>query len=166
MSQSPISRRDWFRLRLSPSASSPSDSALDDSDEGSGARSTPSNPTPLAPTPLAPVPEPPNHDGMDLSQLPPMREALLEASQLDELASDIQTYGQQIQLLHRGLADSKPNQTPMPSSEQISWAISCLQSGQIQRLQIRYRWNSALWIDTLENRSGSFRLVRIQHATG
>ena len=156
MSQSPISRRDWFRLRLSPSNTSLSPSEQNDSAEGIPSRSTP----------LAPVPEPPNHDGMDLSQLPPMREALLEASQLDELASDIQTYGQQIQLLHRGLADSKPNQTPMPSSEQISWAIRCLQNGQIQRLQIRYRWNHALWIDTLENKAGAFRLVRIQHATG
>ena len=151
MNQPLISRRDWFRLRLA------SDSA-----DSRPARDGVSAET----TPLQPVPAPPEHDGMGLSQLPPMREALLDELQLDQLLGDIHALGENVLLMHRDSGQTRRWDGSLPLSEQLAAAGSGLRTGQLQRLQIRYQWEGADWIDTLERRDQSFRLARIRHVSG
>ncbi len=137
-----MSRRDWFRLKT------PTESLL-------------GNETPHhEPTVLQPLETPPNHDGMDLAELPPMREANLSPDQLALLFGDIQQLGTDIQLFQRARANEKTQSDPVAS---LAKAKESLLNGATKRVQIRYRWNGSPWIDTLENQSESFRLLRISH---
>ena len=108
---------------------------------------------------LAPVDEPPNHDGMDTSQLPPVHEALLAREQVAALFADIEQCAADVQLMVRRTAEGPAERSP-PLGE----VCRKLLAGEVSRLQIRYRWQDALWIDTLECTADGFRLVRIGHA--
>lgn len=169
MNSSHVSRRDWFRLRLrngetqAVSECRQVDSeipVLDPSLNGSYFQKVP----------LAPMPAPPNHTGLDLSQLPPVSEAILDSQELDSLLDDIGQLTTHVSLKHRGLGDRLPPQSqPQAPNEldvqgQLELARNGLKSGVLQRLQIRYTWQDASWIDTLETKSPGYRIVRIRHA--
>ena len=148
-----MTRRDWFRLRL-PHANQ----MLDEP----GLESTPSEPQSTLTAGLQPIPHPENHVGLDLSQLPPMREAELSRDQVVMLFDDIEKLATDVQLMQRP-SGSTPATTAMPVNAQLATACGWLMEGKIPRVQIRYRWQDALWIDTLESKPTGFRLVRIQH---
>ncbi|QDU82341.1 hypothetical protein Pla110_40960 [Polystyrenella longa] len=157
MTDSPqMSRREWFRLCLpkekTPQATSP--------------------PTPIAPSDenmghdthaLREVPPPVNHDGMDLSELPPMREAILDAPQVSQLFADLGAFASDIQLIQRTSATARPSLAKATSVEQLKLALQSLLQQQVQRLQVRYQWQNFHWIDTLESKPEGYRLVRIRH---
>jgi hypothetical protein len=153
MSDSPkLSRRDWFRLRpatakqQSDSASRPSEVSI-----GQEARG------------LQPIAHPENHDGLDLSQLPPMREAVLTAEDVRQLFADIETLATDVLLMQRTSRTANATASRVHTSESLIAAKGALLSGGIRRLQLRYRWQDTAWIDTLEAHPDGFRLVRIAH---
>lgn len=151
--QQKISRRDWFRLRKPEAENSPEThrrtQAMGTSSAG-----------------LEPVPHPVNHDGMDLAELPPMREAMLSTNQVQQLFADIESLASDILLMQRASPAQRATAARATSREQLAVAQAALLSGAIPRVQLRYRWQDANWIDTLEQREGRFRLVRIMHANG
>lgn len=148
-----LSRRDWFRLR-GPNVTQTTQQS---SQEIRSQRA------------LQPIEHPPNHDGMDLSELPPMREALLSDIQIDDLFSDIAQFASHILLMQRSVnpvrasTKSAPARASQATGEQMELARSSLLSGKLKRLQIRYCWQDALWIDTLTARDEGYHLVRITH---
>ena len=156
-----MSRRDWFRLRprhVVPQASSPTDVTEEptgDSRQHSMGES---------PNGLQPVAHPENHDGMNLAELPPMREALLSEEQVRQLFSDIEACASDIILMQRSATSRRATVSNTLTAEQFRIARETLLSGTVSRLQIRYHWQSANWIDTLERREDGVRLIRITHA--
>lgn len=164
MTNPSISRRDWFRLRLSGSVPKDEDCDRQHAAEQLAAAQTTLN-TESQRTLLSPVPAPPNHDGLDLSQLPPMREAVLDAQQLDALLADIHQFTSKITLMQRGKNPRAFASGPSTDTASIGLRLAgdSLKSGCVQRIQIRYVWNDASWIDTLERKTDGFRLVRIRH---
>lgn len=141
-----MSRRDWFRLRKPQT------------NQTLGA--TPPNP----PETLKEIEHPPNHDGMDLSLLPPMREALLSTEQVEALFTDIAGLASDVQLMQRANKAQRATAQAANTKEQLALAKTALVNGDVPRVQIRYRWEGSLWIDTLVNQeSQGFKLVRITH---
>ena len=139
-----MSRRDWFRLKT-PAANRML---------GQQTRSTTNNQE------LQPIELPPNHDGMDLSELPPMREALLSCDQIGVLFGDIASQASDIQLMQRRARSATPAKD---GRDQLELAHNAILDGSVGKIQIRYRWQDSLWIDTLERKDDVFRLVRIVH---
>ena len=147
--QNKISRRDWFRLRPATAPKASGELVGHDANHKR----------------LKPIEHPPNHDGMDLSELPPMREAALSAEEVKALVSDIGTLCTDIMLMQRSSSSQqRATAAKLDSHAQLEAAKTSLLSGQIKRVQIRYRWNGFLWIDTLAHLSDSWQLVRIKHA--
>lgn len=145
-----MSRRDWFRLR--PRRKAMADQA-DFTNQVMG----------KAPDALQAMAHPINHDGMDLSELPPMREALLSEVQVRQLFSDIESLGSDILLMQRSVRSQRASASTATSTEQLRTAQDALLSGTVPRVQIRYSWEETNWIDTLELRDDGVRLVRIAH---
>ena len=135
-----ISRRDWFRLKLNRR-----EPTLGQGDKQQ----------------LKPVEHPPNHDGMDLSELPPMREALLNSAQVELLFGDIGQHGSDIQLFARSSPGARAT---IDQSSSLLTAKQAILDSTVKRIQIRYRWQNSLWIDTLESSPEGYRLIRIAHA--
>ena len=154
-----MSRREWFRLRLpepeaEPQSTPPPPSAKECSTAiGQSAVG------------LSDVVHPPNHDGMDLSELPPMREALLSAEQVEQLFSDIDQLGADILLMQRSSRAGRANVSSADTTRNLQIAKTSLLSGTISRIQIRYRWQDTLWIDTLESKPEGYRIIRIAHVS-
>ncbi|MFT4558047.1 MAG: hypothetical protein ACI92S_003421, partial [Planctomycetaceae bacterium] len=110
--------------------------------------------------------------------LPPMREALLSEEQVRQLFADIESLGSDILLMQRSersqrataskataskATASKATASKATTAEQLRTAQDSLLSGSVPRVQIRYHWEEANWIDTLEGRDDGVRLVRISH---
>jgi len=112
---------------------------------------------------MQPIAQPVNHDGLDLSALPPMREAFLSADEVRQLFADIEAVATDVMLMRRSPAASRATAEKASSTEQLQSACDALLSAKISRLQIRYSWRSQAWIDTLEARGDQVRLVRIRH---
>ena len=141
-----MSRRDWFRLKT-PAANQMLGQQTESPKNNNQA--------------LQPIDLPPNHDGMDLSELPPMREALLSDEQLGVLFADIASQATDIQLIQRR---SHSATTANDGRERLELANKAILDGSVEKIQIRYRWQDGLWIDTLEKTDDRYRLVRIVHA--
>ncbi len=139
-----LSRRDWFRLK--PAAPSPTADSSTGNSVGINAGTKR-------------VPNPINHAEMDLSELPPMREAQLNADQLQLLCTDLSAHATDINL--RGIQTT--SQTRNDKSILLKHACEQLNTGAVQRLQIRYNWSGYHWIDTLEAADSGYRLIRIRH---
>lgn len=166
-----LSRRDWFRLKRTddtadkktPISKTLGKGAVKNSG-GEKCSSTGKSIDRCSDEPaLKEISHPPNHDGMDLSQLPPMREACLSDEQVQSLFSDIQLLGSNIQLMQRTFGSQRAHAAEVESAEQLRIAKSELLNGRIARVQIRYRWQDSLWIDTLAKQDEGYRLVRISH---
>lgn len=136
------SRRDWFRLRLP------------NQDRWLGV-STPEDDN--RPAGLQVLELPPNHDGMDLEDLPPLREALLTAEQVASLFDDIEACASDICLFQRRNQDTETNAT------KLDLVREPFLRHDVKKLQIRYQWRGSRWIDTLEQKGSLTRLVRISH---
>jgi len=150
MASHEMTRRDWFRLgRRQPEPDSRSTDAAPLVGNDAAA--------------LQAVPEPVNHDGMDLSQLPPMREALLSEDQVQQLFGDIEAHGTDILLMQRSPRANRATASRATTAQQLRMACESLRTGAAPRVQIRYRWQDSDWIDTLENHGEGIRLVRIAH---
>ena len=153
-----MSRRAWFRLRP-PEPETEPQPTLESPPEKSRTASV--GQTAVG---LADIAHPPNHDGMDLAELPPMREALLLAEQVSELFADIEQLGTEILLMQRASRDARANVSNADTARNLQIARTALLSGAIARIQIRYRWQDTLWIDTLESKPEGYRIIRIAHA--
>jgi hypothetical protein len=145
-----LTRRDWFRLR-SRKESVATDNRPEKHSMGQSQES------------LQPIANPDNHDGLDLSELPPMREAMLSAEQIRQLFTDIEELADNILLMQRTAQSPRAAVAHSTSSVNLVAARDAILTGQVPRLQIRYRWQNADWIDTLETRESEYRLVRITH---
>lgn len=115
---------------------------------------------------LKPIADPVNHDGMDLSELPPVREAELSIEQVEQLFADIEAMASNILLMQRSSRSQRADASRVTTHWQFVCAKGSLLSGSVPRVQIRYLWQDTHWIDTLENRGCSFRLVRVAHLSG
>lgn len=151
MTQPNLSRRQWFRLRMPHQ-----NKMLDET----GHEQTPdaeqtSN--------LQPVTTPPNYAGLDLSELPPMREAVLAQNEVEDLFTDIEQLATEIQLMQRSASTNSDRGQKLDDREKLAEARQALLTGTVLRLQIRYRWQDSLWIDTLKRSSEGFHIVRIRH---
>ncbi len=151
-----ITRRDWFRLRgqhqnrmLAPTESGVNEFEVNESGVKQDV--------------LSPVAPPVNHDGLDLSELPPMREAILEIQQINALFADIAQLGTDIQLMQRSVASLRATASRAKSVDDLAMAKDALLTGRTPRVQIRYRWQGVLWIDTLTHQPDGYRIVRIVH---
>ena len=110
-----ITRRDWFRLRI------PHQNKL-----LTGADESPDTNV------LKTIEHPPNHDGLDLSLLPPMREAVLTSDQVSTLFSDIDQLATDILLMQRSTNSARPSASKAESSSKLELAKSALLTGQLQ----------------------------------
>ena len=158
-SEPKMNRRDWFRLRKSSDESTSQESGPEQEEFR---KPLESNPDLGSSSFMQPIAHPPNHDGMDLAKLPPMREAQLSLDEVLALLVDIETHGTEVQLLQRERTSATKRES-MSSTMAIELARQGITSGSIARLQIRYSWQGSHWIDTVESRSPCFRLVRIEH---
>ncbi len=145
-----MTRREWFRLRPQRTES---ENAGNRQDHLVGEESRA----------LQPIEEPVNHDGMDLSELPPMREASLSEEEVRQLFSDIQALGEDILLMQRSARSQRASASRATTADQLRTALETLLSGAVPRVQIRYKWEDSNWIDTLERREADVRLIRIAH---
>lgn len=153
-----MSRRAWFRLRPPEPETEPQPTPESLPEK---ARTAAVGQTAVG---LLDIAHPPNHDGMDLSELPPMREALLSAEQVSELFSDIEQLGTDILLMQRSSRDARADVTNADTAKNLQIARAALLTGTLARIQIRYRWQDTLWIDTLETKPDGYRIIRIAHA--
>jgi hypothetical protein len=149
MTSKKLSRRDWLGLRLAENATSRQVKEL---------KSQPQ----LAERGLTRIAAPPNLDNLEQSQLPPLYEAILTSGQIEALFSDIQQLATDVTFV-RQMSVRNQAATSTESAAQLSTVKHLLLTGQLARLQIRYRWQNETWIDTLERRGVDFRLVRIAH---
>ena len=141
-----MSRRDWFRLHA----------PRKNTTLGQVTSNTGNNL-------VNPTGQPPNHDGLDLNTLPPVREATLTLQDLDSLLADIEQLASDVTLLQRANQSGYDSSTVPNASHRFKLARTALVSGQTNRIQIRYHWQGKFWIDTLEKQDCGFRLVRIAH---
>jgi len=112
---------------------------------------------------LQPIEHPVNHDGMDLTELPPMREAMLSVEQVQQLFADIEALASEILLMQRSPRSQRATSARVSTAEQLRTAKDALLSSTLPRVQIRYHWQAMNWIDTLERRDDGVRLIRIAH---
>lgn len=152
-----MSRRDWFRLLPRHTESQTEIVACETVGTATHSMGT-------APHGLQAIPHPENHDGMNLAELPPMREAVLSHEQVQQLFADIETLAGDVLLMQRLTGSARATASTISTAEQLRSAQQSLLSGAIPRVQIRYHWNASNWIDTLERRDAGVRLVRIAHA--
>ena len=150
-----MSRRDWFRLRPHRSeAETPLDSTpVVDRNHVMG----------QSQEALRPVALPENHGGLNLTELPPMRECMLSEEQVKQLFADVETLASDIRLMQRLPNAQRASAPTLTTSEQLRAVQGNLLAGSIPRVQIRYHWEAVNWIDTLERRDDGIRLVRIRH---
>jgi len=189
-----LTRRDWFRLKkphqnrwlsAKEQQGKPDEQGRETAElasQTSGQCPTPppsdDNATSQAPTParpareqnaMEPVASPINHAGMDLSELPHMREAELGRQDITDLFEDLGKLASNVTMRQRlsqpghSIPDDPQPIHRRPIREQLTTAKQALFSGNINRLQIRYDWDGCHWIDTLERSEAGYRLLRIQH---
>jgi len=163
MPDNKMSRRDWFRLRPR-AAETASQPAITETVPQTEAVAPTVNTMGETPHCLQPIAHPENHDGMNLADLPPMREALLSEEQVRQLFNDIESLGSDILLMQRSARSRRASPTTATTAEQLRTAQETLLSGSVPRVQIRYHWEAANWIDTLERKDDGVRLIRIAHA--
>jgi len=101
-----------------------------------------------------------NFGSIDPKDLPPIHEAMLTLADLNALFLDLRDCAGEVQLLTRGPKESGGN-----LRDRLESIRRRLESGELGKVQIRYRWQEAKWIDTIEVLENKIRLVRIRHET-
>ena len=148
--QQKISRRDWFRLKSQSPSIAPQKTRPLVGEQTEDSK-------------LQAVELPPNHDGMDLNELPPLREANLTSQDVNDLLDDIKALGSEVLLMQRSQGAKRATVDKLDTATQLSVASQALLGGKLDRIQIRYNWEGCHWIDTLSRESDSFRLIRVKH---
>jgi len=110
---------------------------------------------------MQPLAKPPNHDGLDMSELPPVHQAELSKEELAALFADVGQCATNIEIIGQRNA---PGQLDINALLQS--LLEKLLRGEVEKTQIRYAWRSIRWIDTIQRDANRFRLVRIGHSGG
>ena len=129
-----MSRRDWFRLL-------PRGAESETATDTAARAPVPAAVHSMGPAPhgLQAIPHPQNHDGMNLADLPPMREAVLSEEQVRQLFADIEAFASEILLMQRLASTARATASATSATEQLRTTQQSLLAGAIARVQIRYR---------------------------
>lgn len=92
--------------------------------------------------------------------LPSLHATLLDAAQVDQLLTDIETCTQLMEILPKYQAQSRVSETTGVS---LAEARVLLSTQAVRGLQLRYRYDDADWWDTLMLAGNGYRVVRIRH---
>lgn len=92
--------------------------------------------------------------------MPQMREAILTAEDVDSMLADWKAHTQLLHVSGKGRLRTQVGDSTILS---VDGAVEQLISGQLLAIQVRYRFDSYQWTDTLLNAPGGFRLVRCRH---
>ena len=95
------------------------------------------------------LPEQPRSADDEPYQLPPVRQAMLNDTELAALFHDLEHSATDVQLNRQMTASNAPDDRT-DSASHLQAAHRALRNGDLSRVQIRYRWQNALWIDTLQ----------------
>ena len=93
-------------------------------------------------------------------KLPDLHQAILDAATLQQLSADIIACTELLEVIPKYAGNSYVQDAP---SLTIHEGIQLLATGELLGLQLRYRYEGALWWDTLMRTPAGIRLVRIQH---
>ena len=110
---------------------------------------------------MQPISKPPNHDGLDMSELPPVHQAELSKEELIALFADVEQCATNIEIIGQR---SAPGQ--VDANAYLQTLLDKLLRGEVEKTQIRYAWRSIRWIDTIQLSANRYRLVRIGHPGG
>ncbi len=92
--------------------------------------------------------------------LPELHGATLSMDQVAALFGDIAACAELLEILPKYAATER---VPDRSALTLDQAAGLLQSRVVRGLQLRYRYEGAVWCDTLMQASEGYRIVRIRH---
>lgn len=96
-------------------------------------------------------------------QLPELHTTVLDATQVEQLLSDIEACTELVEILPKYSAQGcVPNTVGVSLTE----ARALLATRTVRGLQLRYRYEGADWWDTLMVAGEGYRVVRIRHDFG
>ncbi len=98
---------------------------------------------------------------MNIDELPPMSEALLDERAVSALFDDIGALGELLDVQLKGGARSRASDAACD----LSSAKDALLSGATRAVQLRYRHKDTVWWDTLLRQGQHIKLVRIEAPT-
>lgn len=87
-------------------------------------------------------------------------EAVLTSSDLDDLFRDLAACAE---VLHIAVRDGSHRANADPVPVDLVRGRLLLDQAQVHALQLRYRYNGWLWIDTLTKRQDGYHLLRVSH---
>lgn len=96
---------------------------------------------------------------LDAEALPSLQEAVLDATTLARLVTDIQGLTVVDEVLLKGGAIARAS----TQRHSLADAVEALQQGHVLGVQVRYRYQGQCWWDTLLHTPQGIRLVRISH---
>jgi hypothetical protein len=92
-------------------------------------------------------------------ELPPLHQAVLDAATLAAYFADLAQCAEALQV-HARLTGAERGAPPVPMS--LGEACDALRGGTAKALQVRYRYQGAVWFDTLLGSPEGVRIVRMQ----
>lgn len=95
----------------------------------------------------------------DSIQLPPLCDAVVDATTLAQLEDDLQhqTQVHSVQVKHGATRLVREGVWQLPA------AFAALRAGEVRGVQVNYRFENHEWTDTLLRTTEGYRLVRVQH---
>jgi hypothetical protein len=102
-----------------------------------------------------------NADQPGVPEFPPLRSGVLNREDIQTMLEEILENAQVCDVFIRRRAQEMIDDDCMSKLDQ---ALRALREEVPPAVQIRYRWNEAVWIDTITPCPEGFRVVRIQHA--
>lgn len=90
--------------------------------------------------------------------LPDLNDALIDAATLWQLADDVETHTELLDVRQKGGASRRADTAPVELRE----AFRSLERGQLFGVQIAYRFQDVEWRDTLMKTPEGIRIVRMQ----
>lgn len=103
-------------------------------------------------------------------QLPELNQAVLDWETVERLLDDVAKCGQLLEVIQKysskRMVASPAETAPATSTEPtltLDNARDLLRRGEAHGIQLRYRFEGAVWWDTLLRHPEGYRLVRIRH---
>ena len=93
-------------------------------------------------------------------KLPDLHQAVLDTATLQQLCEDILACTELLEVIPKYAGNSYVREAPALTIQQ---GIQELANGELLGLQLRYRYEGALWWDTLMRTPAGIRMVRIEH---
>ena len=90
--------------------------------------------------------------------LPDVYQAELDAATLAQLVSDLETFAEVLEIRETGASRAYGETAPLS----LARATERLASGAVRGVQVRYRHEGGLWMDTLMRQGDVTRLVRLR----